>query len=82
MITIFHRTCIDREALSDLQAQLVSHISSKLSPQDSMQFLSGISDQVRHRSGISDVELYALITHEMALLGIETTMVEHAPTKH
>ena len=47
-----------------------------------MQFLSGISDQVRHRSGISDVELYALITHEMALLGIETTMVEHAPTKH
>lgn len=79
---IYHRYMIDHDLLTDEQARLVSKISSRLPPQDSMQFLAGISDCVRQRSGITDVELYQLISHEMALLGIETTVVEHAPTKH
>lgn len=65
MFVTYYRAMIPHEALTDEQARLVSTISSRLSPQDSVRFLSNIYDQVCDRAGISDDELQTLITQEL-----------------
>lgn len=69
MITTYHRAIVPHNSLTDEQARLVLHISSKLSPQDSMQFLAEISDQIRRRADLTDDQLNEIITTELMSLG-------------
>lgn len=75
MITTYYR--IPTEVLTDEQARLVSEISGRLPTKDSMRFLAGVSDRIRHRSGIGEEELYELITDEMTRLGFRDHVRTH-----